>query len=382
MWIYICCFVLSCFLLKIGGKQKGKKQRLFYLAGIMLPCILAGFRYYTVGTDVKIYVKPMVDIALTSKGFKNFLYTNWWYLWDYKSASQFEFGYVIYIYLIAKIFRNLQFVLFFIQFLIILPVFCGLKKFKELDGKEWLAMLIFYAMFYNVSLNAMRQYMSLGILFYGLSCTINEKKDFKFFVSLIFAFMFHKSSLLGLLIYIIYKVFNDESSNKYYLTLGMKKIKLSYFLTLFLSVISLILIYNSSLLTFMLKLIGFERYNGYISGNVSFSVNSILKILPIIYIYILNRKDYLKTKDAYFYLFIYIFSIFLNQFATVSEYGGRIAYAFEIFNIVFFCKLCLCINKKNYFTHFILVLYLCFYWWFYFGYGGSSETVPFIFYFK
>ena len=102
-------------------------------------------------------------------------------------------------YVIAKIIGNLQWVLFFIHILIVVPIYLGLRKFKDLDGKLWLCMLVFYFMFYNVSLNIVRQYIAIAILFYGISSLLNDKRgETKFWISLIVALLFHNSSLLGI----------------------------------------------------------------------------------------------------------------------------------------------------------------------------------------
>ena len=57
MWIYLICFAISCLFLKVAElSNKRVVYRIITAIGLIIPCILAGFRADTIGTDVQVYV--------------------------------------------------------------------------------------------------------------------------------------------------------------------------------------------------------------------------------------------------------------------------------------------------------------------------------------
>lgn len=118
----------------------------------------------TIGTDVKVYVEPLYNAAKQSTGFSSYMNQRWYVIWRYMYVSKFEIGFTTLVYLIVKFGGSLGTVLFLIHALIVAPIYFGLKR---MDKKYpiWLGMLVFYLMFYNTSLNMMRQWIAMAILF-------------------------------------------------------------------------------------------------------------------------------------------------------------------------------------------------------------------------
>ena len=203
MWIYLICFMISCLLLKIAEKSP---QKLIYkiLVGIALiiPCLLAGLRADTIGTDVKVYVEPMFELACSSQSFSDYLDMRWIASWTYKYVKDIEIGFTVLVYCIAKIFGNLNVLLTCIEILIIIPFYKGISYFKK-EISVWLCMLTFYLINYNVTLNMMRQWIAMAFLLYGFRYII-EKKPLKFIIINLLAMTFHKSAIFGLLFYLIF----------------------------------------------------------------------------------------------------------------------------------------------------------------------------------
>lgn len=383
MWIYLICFLVSCLLLAISSKIQNKKIKIVIVViSILIPCLLAGFRFEEIGTDVRVYVKPLYNCALKAKSFSDYLNFSWFSSWKYQNVSSYEIGFNFLVYTITKIFSSLQAVLFFIQLFTIVPVYLGICKFKELNNKRWLAMAVYYLLLFNLSLNMMRQSIGMAILFYGISCLLNNKNGkFKFFLSIVFATLFHTSSLMGIIIYISYVLINK--SQKIYLIYNTdsKRIPFSNVILVILAIISAIAVFTPSILIGILKLIGLGRYGGYISGNVNFSLNKLIRILPILIIFIVIYKSYMKEfKNAYFYVLMFIFDFITAQFASASDYGVRISFIFQIYAIIGYPMLCIVSKKKslNKILSFLLILYLLFYWYFYYVFGGANQTVPYI----
>ena len=65
--IYIVFFLISCFLIWLSEKSPSRNIGKFLaFIAILLPCILAGMRADTIGTDVRVYVEPMNNAAKQS----------------------------------------------------------------------------------------------------------------------------------------------------------------------------------------------------------------------------------------------------------------------------------------------------------------------------
>lgn len=382
MYIYIIVFLVSCSLIALSNKISNKFfKKIIEIIAVLIPCILAGLRALSVGTDVQVYVEPLFNLASKSDSFLDYLKMSWYRVWTYKYVADFELLFNIMVYIITKLTHNIQWILFTIQILIIFPIYYGIKKFKQLKNKEWLAMLCFYLLFYNISYNAMRQFISIAILFWGTSCLINEKKgDKKFFLSLILGYFFHKSALLGIVIFVIYKILKKKSKTNLTLTLGNHKILVRKIALLLIIFLSIIFIFNSSILINILELIGLNYYVGYINGNVYFSIGKLIKYVPIILIIIFEYKQLIKNENSYFYILMFILDILISYFSTVNIYAVRIGYFFQIFNIILFPIL---IGTTKYqlnkiINYVIILLYLGTYWYYNFVIMGANETIPYL----
>lgn len=376
--IYLICFIISCILISLGNK---KKRKIIVYIGLILPCILAGLRNYTIGTDVQVYVKPLVEIAQNKDNFVEFFNSRWWYVWCFKYVSQFEIGYIMFVYVIVKIFNSLQMVLFFTQTIISIFMYKAIIKYKDIEGKEWLAMLVYYLLFYNIGLNAMRQFISISILFYGFSLLINDHNRIKFIVLFILAFLFHKSSILGLIIWGGYELFENKYIKNNKIVLNGKSVNGKKIILMLIILLFSFFVINNSLFIKFLNLLGMDNYSGYITGNIKVGMISVVKILPFIILLLFNWSEVKRKKNVYVYLYIFLCFFIFSQYASVSSFGARVAFLFETFNLILYPTICCTENNKS-INYVLLISYLLFYWWFYFIHGGANQTYPYIFYFN
>ena len=382
MIIYLLAFAISCYLMWLADNKICNRfvKKIVTLISLLIPCLLAGLRNNSVGTDVNVYVNPLYSLASNAKSFGEYLNGNYIYSWVYHSVSDYELLFNAIIYYSTKITSNLNIVLFIIEALIVFPLYFGLTKYDELKKYKWFSLAVFYFMFYNMGLNAMRQYIGISIFFYGFSCLINNKKgNTHFLICLLIACLFHKSSLLGLIIYALY-FFSKSKYSKIKLFYKDHSIYLFKVFIVFFVIIVTLLVLNNSLLISILTRLGLEKYIGYVSGDNLISIKKIIVLLPIIFIFCINKKDYYLKNNSILLLLIFIMSIILSFFsASGSGFGLRISFIFTIFYIVFIPLICLDKDgkiKKYYFV--IMLLYLMVYWYYYFVYGNVGETVPYI----
>ena len=127
---------------------------------------------------------------------------SWFYIWRYKYVHDFEIGFTILVYVIEKITESWSIVLFFIHVFIVTPVYIGLRRVHK-TYPIYFGMLVFYLMFYNASLNMMRQWMAMAFLFMGFSYLFFENKK-KYCAIVVIACLFHISAVIGFVIMLIY----------------------------------------------------------------------------------------------------------------------------------------------------------------------------------
>ena len=146
--IYIVCFLISCSFFWLSEKCKGKfaKNGIAIIA-ILIPCLLAGLRADTIGTDVKVYVEPMYNAAKESHTLSAYMNQRWFVIWRYMYVNKFEIGFSLMVFLIQKLGGSFAMVLFFIQLLIIAPIYVGLKKIHK-PYPICFGMFVFYCLFY------------------------------------------------------------------------------------------------------------------------------------------------------------------------------------------------------------------------------------------
>lgn len=79
MGIYLMCFGTSCLFLKVSDKCKKNKivKILIISIALLIPCILAGLRHHSIGTDVEVYVQRLFQCAKNAQNFMEYLKMHW-----------------------------------------------------------------------------------------------------------------------------------------------------------------------------------------------------------------------------------------------------------------------------------------------------------------
>lgn len=385
MYIYLVCFAISCLFFASAGDIRTNRQRyfLFTAIGLLLPCILAGTRAITVGTDVAIYTAPLTEAAVQADSFMDFRQESWVELrranvWLVKNVADFEWGFCILIYIVSKIFGSLGMVLFAIQVLVIVPVYKGICFYKE-KLSIWFAMLVFYLMFYSVSLNLMRQSIAMSFLFLGVQY-LNRGRNKVFFILYGIAISFHMSAIIGIIFFVIYKYLNSNRvipflRNKSREATGIFKISVLVGIAgvslLGLDVVRNV-ISNSSL----------ARYGSFIKGDLSLDFTPLIWGAPIFALIILKWKQICeKSSLPSFLVTMFFYNLIASQLNTLNSYAFRITIFFQMFNILLFSTLCKT-SKKRWERVFItvgMVIYLLIYWYYYYVYKGHHSVMPYEF---
>ena len=379
--IYIVFFLISCFLIWLSEKSPSRNIGKFLaFIAILLPCILAGMRADTIGTDVRVYVEPMYNAAKQSTSFSSYMGQRWYTIWRYMYVNKFEIGFTTLVYLIEKLGGSLGTVLFFIHALIVAPIYLGLKRMKK-PYPVYLGMLVFYLLFYNTSLNMMRQWIAMSVLFYGLSyLIINEKK--KYLITIVVACLFHTSALMGVAIYFLYMY--SQKQREY---IKIANFRLSGSLApVKVFIYGCIVLLSLNVIAVLLRTFGLAKYAGYIQGNGSIYLmpNQIILRLPIIILFVIRwRKILTEDELTPVYGSMIVLDLLASQLISINVYAFRIASFFSEYSMLSYSALVYAGNRKyranRYVTLFYVLAYMVYYWIYYYVITGTHATFPYMF---
>jgi hypothetical protein len=359
--------MLSIFLLWGSNKVKGSQKEVLVFIALMLPCIIAGGRATSIGTDVRGYLQPMFDAATSTNSFGEYINYAWSSnAWRIRFVYEQEIGFTLLVWIVGKLTHNIHVVMFAIEAVTIVPFYYAIKRIVQ-KREIWLGMLIYYFFFYNLSFNVMRQCIAMSFLFLGV--TYYFKKDYKkYFVFQVVAFLFHKSSLIGILIVLCEKFIASPKNTEKVARKNM----------IIVIVTSIIVVLGMNRLLYLLTLVGLGKYGGYLRGNLHFLPNQIISRAPIALMFIFNWKKLKQNPINYFYFAMIIVSMVVAQLASVNEFSGRIASYFMLFYVYSFIEVSRIKYKGTQMNTVIGICYAGFYWWFYFVLLGVAETVPYI----
>lgn len=214
MFPYLVAFVISIVAtyLASNSSDRGFAKVLYTIFAIAPLVILAAFRAHTVGTDTANYVSLFRDALEEGDGILRYIYLH----------PSFEFGFLAYNYIIAQFVKTVE-----VYYLITYGLIVGFTYASAMRLKEYLSpavfMAIYYTLFFSDSLNVMRQYIAIALVFYAVSNLFTDRvKSYVIFT--ILASLFHASAVLSFLIGIVYfitKRFPLYENKAIYIVLGL-----------------------------------------------------------------------------------------------------------------------------------------------------------------
>lgn len=365
---YICCFFLSVLFIKIGSIKENQNKKisagLCFAAGLLVTAILAGLRDYSIGTDVRGYGNVWFQRAVSSKDAYGYL--------KWGTSSQVGIVYMLLNYTVSRFTDNAHWFYFVLALLINYLVFRGIYSCKdEIDIS--LAMLVFYFLFYNNTLNLLRQSLAIAIIISGFKF-VKRKQFIKYFICVTVAFLTHSTAFVGIAVYFLYHSYKMKYSKliRLGISAGLLGVALFY----------------QSILNIAIKL-GFlgTRYSFYVLDYESGGrlIRIFLFCLPwIIYFFIVYKKAYSHDGYAQFWILILTCSSMMTLIMFSNSAALRIAYFFDYFFILMIPWIAerYRIKEKQHrninLTFILITIYLLVYWWIVYVYQNHGETVPFL----
>lgn len=182
-------------------RKKYRFSNIYIFFGVLVLAGLAGLRDRYIGSDVMSYVYYAFE---RSKYYSSLI--------DAIKYGGLEPGYNAVVYLSYKISPDIH-LLHFLTSLITLSLFVLFAN--NFSNKKNMAIMfsIYILMYYNTSLNIVRQFIALSIYLYS-SKYLFQGKYVKYLLFSIVAIMFHSSAIITLLILPLYLVLRDTRDSK------------------------------------------------------------------------------------------------------------------------------------------------------------------------
>lgn len=354
MWPYILIIFITYILALIWEKNKCKNLLIPILI-VLLISIFAGLRSENVGSDVKVYAKPMY---LLMNG----------YGYDYTVAVlRIEKLFGIIAFLAISLFNNFNFLLTIIQLIITIFIVINISK-RENEVSVSLYFLTFTTVFLGLNFNLMRQSIAIAISIWAFKF-VREKNLKKYFLSIILSMGFHITAIIAFPIYIIYN--NLKGKN------GIV-IKILIIILLILAILSFANIFSFFIDIGVLP----SKYNVYLTQyyNDGWDIQIKLLILKIfigaICFYIMNvDKDNKDINSCFLYLLILDFCLFMISGKIL--YADRISYYYSLPVYLYAIPRGKIVLKNKIVYEVFIILFLFFYFWFMFINLRTSEIIPY-----
>ncbi len=374
MSVYIFGFIISIALFALSDKVVKKQRWVLAVPAILIPCLIAGFRAASIGVDTEGYLVPMAKAAMASSSYKDYMSSSWFRIWRNLFVKDYEYGFSFVVYVISKLFKSIVAVQFVVQLLTVFPIYVASYVSKY---KTWICMSVYYFIFFNTSLNMMRQMIAVSFGILAVQYFMEENKKL-FFVFFVVSFLFHYSAVIVFIIVCIYKFVQSEGRNVNIVGIPIN----SYYRNMsIVMVVGLVIVMGIGVIAKILPYIGLGRYIYYLvgsSGGVQFLPTQILTRLPILLLFIFNWKSMKKNETNLRFYFVMIFlDILVAQLASVNTYSGRIAIYFTVFGILSYASLC-ANTKRKFLVSSCTFAYLIFYWWYFYVFLGRDSTIPYI----
>lgn len=375
--LYLFVFLISCLATdraekKLDSNKKRKAVALSVLA-VLIPSVLAGVRGDTVGRDVLEYAVRTFEYADSSATFA-----------EMKELSKEPTGYMLLAYLTSRLFHDTGFFLFGSQLLVITPIYISAYKNRE-NAPMWLTMFAYFCMFYNNSLNLMKQSVSCAFI---LLCYFYIKEKHYIRAALCFAIgvSFHFSAVFGL-VFILLSMFvkrrNDNTSKIILIVVYLLGIMLMKNISMFL-IDNALLPEKYTLNIYAVFDLEKDAYLRLVGFNKRVFYDWVYRVLfTAAPIYFLRRvkKDFDENIKIITILGLVFYTYVLFAFRTA--YGSRISNYCDYFMIVMVPMLVNAFKRKTFLqkvcSNTAVVVFLGMYWLVLFMICGWSASNFFVF---
>lgn len=285
-----------------------KNTKIAFLLSTLLICIIAGFRARSVGIDTDGYYQ----------------YIEWVQMGVLENV---EIGFIYFTELLLLIIDLPEFVVAVYSIITVICIFTRLWTMRRVASYP-LMVLIYLAFYLQLSMNIMRQFFAISIVF--LATLLLEKRRYILYLaSVVFAFLFHSSAILGIIIFVVYYWINNTRSVKRLL------------------LVTLLTLASPIALSVTSELIG--KYAGYFeTSSVDIGLIIFAKLAVVVAFITFNRHYIFSNEDEddtpKIVTILYIVGLVLTFAGYIFSYMERLGFIFMMFEPICLAIMC----KRNY----------------------------------
>ncbi|RGS30188.1 EpsG family protein [Bacteroides cellulosilyticus] len=358
MWIYLIVFLFSSFLFYIAAKRE-KKWNVTAFFAILIPSLLAGLRDLSIGTDTVFYY-DIYDAASSAESYSSFLLT-----------INTEYFYYVMSH-VAKYVGGFEILLFLYQGLTIIFIYDVVYKYRR-SLNVFLAFALYFFLFFNLSLNIMRQCLAMGYLL-NISVLLLERKSRRFIFFAILGLIFHTSEIIvAMFIYTIYWLSTTT------------KVKRQLFIPLYFLCVAILFKYFMDIVSLM-EYSSIGRLSDYSSAYQADNLgtyNNTDIALAFLSIIIWWMAFHYKLINNVFYLPMILIIAIQLAFMFLGVYNkwlSRMAMYFTFYSLIFlpYVGHSFKLNKNSRIAFGVVVFSVGLVYWLWINvYRGSNDTIPY-----
>lgn len=376
MIIYLVYFAASAFFAYLALKAPDRRRRIvFSLVSIGIMVFLAGMRSMHIGIDVANYHKLARYWGEATR--KESL---WAYLRYYKTTGYGEPLFALFIGAIGQLTGNYQVFLTLSHLIIISGVYIGAYRQRE-HVNPVLVLLLFYLFFFSHSLNIIRQYMAMAMIF-AVFADIPQGKYLRYSMVVVTASMIHTTALIGFLplifYFVLYGNYRLPGKNGKFVPLMKTRV------IMILSVVFAVVWGFLPVARLLLKLgVLPAKYDYYLFPEQLTPAFIVMGLLVMELCVVYWRREKMAARSPYF-LFLVVCTVsylFLQQLTGLVEYGKRIAAYLSLNNLLTIALIessCKTKREKLVIGGGILAVALA-YWLYMYILRNASQTFPYAF---
>lgn len=297
----------------MGYAQKKNEKKWIWIPIIILT-LVAGFRAIGVGVDTKHNVR--IFYSIYENGFK---------------FVKKEYGFYTIVSILMNLFQNTTMLFLVFSFIIYTLFFNRMWDFKDTIDLR-IAGLVFVLNYFGSTLNGMRQFIAIAIIFYGTRY-LEKKKIIFFLISILIAMQFHISAIISIAFVPFY--------------IDFQQIKEKYTKEQILKILGITIFFIIFIIIFI-----FIRYSHYFDNfkKINLGIMIWVRLLLVIGSFVYGKKLLLlnKESDLLFKHFfrITLFGILFGFGNMFLDFSSRVGYYFKVFEIVYYAYLFKIVNFK------------------------------------
>ena len=287
------------------------------------------------------------------------------------SPADYEVGFSMLVWVSTKLAGSLEFVQFCIQAMTIVPIFIAVRTMGSKISLSY-GMLIYYLLYFNASLNIMRQWIAVAFTLLAIVYLLNRRYALYGIYTLI-ALCFHTSALISVIIGALYIFLNGGSG-------ATKFLKNKAYLVMVIAAV--LVVFGGAVLSSLLNMLGLSYYIQYIgTSGISISPSQLAILGPLVLLVVLFVNHYRINNPSVMFLYtLLVLGLIVSQFASVTDQSNRIALYFNCSSMLLL-PLCMSrIGSKRGKVLFAVstVAYCLTYWCVIYAFLGANQTVPYI----